>query len=99
MNLQGIVPMMFAKSAECLAVTNKAVDTPSARTFQQIQFNFLINKKKFLNDFNSDEAELVKTQFQDSMQRVFNGMSALKSIEFTGFRNPKVFESRLRLKN
>ena len=60
-------------------------DEPSKRTIEQLQFNFIINKKQFVNQFDTDEADYVKVKFQESMQRVFNGMSALKSIEFTGF--------------
>ena len=87
----GIVPMLFTKSAECLAIATGKEQ--SKRDSEQIQFNFLVNRKMFQNEFDTDEAAFVQRKFQESFERVFNGMSVEKSIEFTGFRRPKVYEA------
>ena len=35
---------------------------------------------------SEEEQSDVKTRFQETMHRVFNGMNVLKSIEFSGLR-------------
>jgi len=59
---QGIIPLIFAKSAECLAVESESSDDRSQ--VQQIQFSFLVNKNRFQNNFNQTEANKVKLKFQ-----------------------------------
>ena len=86
---QGIIPLIFAKSAECLAVESESSDDRSQ--VQQIQFSFLINKNRFQNNFNQTEATKVKLKFQvlkqiDNLKLYINYVQIRNSIQETMHR-------------
>ena len=46
---EGIVPLLFTKSSECLKA--ESGETESRSEVEQVQFNFLINKRLFEDRF------------------------------------------------